>query len=95
VIAIAAPSPHGRANRRHIVAMRAHLSAVVAKVIDAASRCAKNGSPARDPAHDRAEGPRWPALILAPFLGWIGCNGFSRVLLPRLANAGCRKFVIT
>jgi hypothetical protein len=56
VIAITAPSPHGRANRRHIVAMGAHLSAVVAKVIDAASRSAKNGSPARDPAHDRAEG---------------------------------------
>jgi hypothetical protein len=33
------------------VAMRGRLGAVVARVIDAASRCAKNGSPARGPAH--------------------------------------------
>jgi hypothetical protein len=45
-----------RHGRRQIVAMRGRLGALAAKVIYAASRCAKNGSPARDPAHGKGEG---------------------------------------
>ena len=49
--------------------MRGRLGAVAAKVIDTASRGAKNGSPARDPAQGKGRGCRWCALVLGPFSG--------------------------
>jgi hypothetical protein len=53
-------------------ALQGRLGAVAATVMDGetASRCAKNGSPARDPERGgQEEGCRWFALVLGSFVG--------------------------
>jgi hypothetical protein len=50
--------------------MRGRLGAVAAKVIDMASRCAKNGSPARDPAQGKGRGCRGVRSSSGRFSGW-------------------------
>jgi hypothetical protein len=69
--------------------MRGRLGAVAAKVIDMASRCAKNG-PARDPAQGKGRGCRGVRSSSGRFFGWTITPPTKQV--QRNAMRFCRGF---